>query len=80
MTDREGPDNIVLQHLRRFDERQARFEDSMRDIRAELRSIKDHILTVHGDIAALAHREDTQDDELARIRRRLDLSDQPTDQ
>jgi hypothetical protein len=33
------PDSIVLEHLRRFDARQGRFEDALRDMSARL-SIK----------------------------------------
>ena len=36
----EGPESIVQQDLRRFDERQARFEDGMQDLKAHLRSVE----------------------------------------
>jgi hypothetical protein len=45
------PESIVLEYLRRFDMRQARFEDSLRDMSARLASIESYLATMHGDVA-----------------------------
>jgi len=45
------PENIVLEYLRRFDGRQARFEDAMRDMSARLSSIESYLAAMHGDSA-----------------------------
>ena len=45
------PENLLLEYMRRFDARQARFEDALRDISARLPSIAGYLTTVHGDLA-----------------------------
>jgi hypothetical protein len=45
------PDDIALEYLRRFDARQVRFEDSLRDMSARLASIESYLATMHGDVA-----------------------------
>jgi hypothetical protein len=45
------PDNIVLEYMRRFDARQAVFEDSLRDMSARLASIENSLATMRGDVA-----------------------------
>ena len=45
------PDNILLEYMRRFDARQARFEDGLRDVSARLASIESYLATMHGDIS-----------------------------
>jgi hypothetical protein len=47
------PDNILLEYMRRFDARQARFEDSLRDVSARLASIESSLAAMHGDVARL---------------------------
>ena len=48
------PDNILLEYMRRFDARQARFEDGLRDVAARLASIESYRPTMHGDISGPA--------------------------
>jgi len=36
----EKPGNLLLEYMRRFDARQARFEDALRDMSARLSSIE----------------------------------------
>lgn len=50
-------DNILQEYMRRFDARQARFEDSLRDMSARLASIESYLATMHGDVAR--HRDET---------------------
>jgi len=47
----DEPPNIVLEYLRRFDARQARLEDQLRDVSARLASIESCLATMHGDVA-----------------------------
>jgi hypothetical protein len=47
----DDPENILLEYMRRFDARQARFEDGLRDLSARLASIESYLATMHGDAA-----------------------------
>jgi hypothetical protein len=44
------PDSIILEYLRRFDTRQSRFEDALRDISARLASIESYLATMHASL------------------------------
>lgn len=68
----EGPENIVLQDLRGFDERQARFEDGMQDLKARVSSIEGQVTALRADTTHVLHRIDRMDERLLRIERRLD--------
>jgi hypothetical protein len=46
MTDESN--NILLEYLRRFDTRQGRVEDGLRDMWARLASIESYLATMHG--------------------------------
>jgi len=59
--------------MRRFDGRQARFEDTLRDMSARLSSIERHLATMHGDIARHGGEIETIKARLDRIERRLEL-------
>jgi len=74
----EGPDNLVLQYLRRFDERQARFENDMQDLKVRMSSIESQLTTLRTDVTHVLHRMDRMDERLLRIERRLDLADAPS--
>jgi hypothetical protein len=73
MTD--APGNLVLQYLRRFDERQARFEDGVQDLKVRMSSIEQQLTTLRADVTHVLHRMDRMDERLLRIDRRLDLVD-----
>jgi hypothetical protein len=47
----ERPENLLLEDMRRFDARQARFADALRDLSARLSSIEGYLATMHGDLA-----------------------------
>jgi hypothetical protein len=66
----EKPENLLLEYMRPFDARQARFEDALRDMSARLSSIEGYLATMH-EIESLKARVD-------RIERRLDLADAPS--
>ena len=63
----EGPDNIVLQDSRRFDERQARFEDGMQDLKPRLRSIEGQVTALRADTTHVLHRIDRMGERVLRI-------------
>lgn len=71
MTD--APENLLLQYMKRFDTRQARFEDTLRDMSARLSSIESYLATMHGDIARHGGEIETIKARLDRIERRLEL-------
>jgi len=71
----DGPDNIVLDHLRAIRGDISGIKDDMRGLRAEMTAIRQHLSGIvtlqehdHGDIAAMKVRLD-------RIERRLELVD-----
>jgi hypothetical protein len=67
------PDNIVLEYLRRFDARQARFEDGLRDVSARLASIEGYLAVMHGDVARHGGEIEALKARIERIERRLDI-------
>ena len=71
------PENLLLEYMRRFDPRQARFEDALRDMSARLSSIEGYLATMHGDLARHGGEIETIKSRLGRIERRLDLADAP---
>lgn len=64
----DDPDNIVLVYLRRLDERTARME-------ADIQDLKTAVSGVVQIMAAQENRLNRMDGELTRIRKRLDLVD-----
>ena len=68
MTD--GPDNLVLQFLRRIDAKVDRLGDDMHDVKLRLTGVEEGLVGVQRRIDRLKSRVD-------RIERRLDLVDQP---
>jgi hypothetical protein len=75
----DEPEDMTLRLLRRIDERQARFEDALRDFRAELRAIKSYIGGLVTDQTTIAHRLEDIEAWRSRINRRLDLVDSDPD-
>lgn len=47
----DDPEILLLQYMRRFDARQGRFEEALRDMSARLSSIESYLATMHRDIA-----------------------------
>jgi predicted nucleic acid-binding Zn-ribbon protein len=69
----DAPENITLVYLRRFDERQARMESDIREIKDRLGILETQTAGLGNQYASLSRRLDTLDERLARIERRLDL-------
>jgi len=64
------PDNIVLQYLRRFDEKLDRVVDEMQDVKVRLTALEE-------GLAGINRRLDRLDGRVERIERPLDLVEQP---
>lgn len=64
------PDNILLQYMRRFDEKLDRIVDEMLDIKVRLTAVEE-------GLAGVNRRLDRLELRIERIERRLDLVDQP---
>ncbi|RXH14379.1 hypothetical protein [Bradyrhizobium guangzhouense] len=64
------PDNIVLQYLRRFDERLDRVVDEMLDVKVPLTAVEE-------GLAGVNRRLDRLEGRVERIERRLDLVELP---
>jgi hypothetical protein len=64
------PDSIVLQYLRRFDQKLDRVVDEMLDVKVRLTAVEE-------GIAGVNRRLDRLEVRVERIERRLDLVDQP---
>jgi archaellum component FlaC len=64
------PDNILLQYMRRFDEKLDRVVDEMLDVKVRLTAVEE-------GLAGINRRLDRLELRVERIERRLDLSEQP---
>ena len=64
------PENIVLQYLRRFDEKLDRVVDEMLGVKVRLTSVEE-------GLAGVNRRLDRLESRVERIERRLDLVEQP---
>lgn len=64
------PENIVLQYLRRFDEKLDRVIDEMLDVKVRLTAVEE-------GLAGVNRRLDRMEVRVERIERRLDLVEQP---
>jgi hypothetical protein len=69
------PHDIVLEFLRRFDQRQARFEDLLRELRSSQIATRDEIHATRGDILRQEKAIAALEVDIDRIKVRLDLSD-----
>ncbi|HET7492703.1 MAG TPA: hypothetical protein VFK01_12575 [Bradyrhizobium sp.] len=64
------PENIVLQYLRRFDEKLDRVIDEMLDVKVRLTAVEEGMVGINRRLDRLEVR-------IERIERRLDLVEQP---
>lgn len=71
----QDPHEIILDHLRRFDSRQGRFEDSLNLFGERLTSIERYLAAMHGDITEHRGEIDALKARLTRIEKRLELND-----
>ena len=73
----EEPDHIPLQYMRRFDERQERMADDLKDIKFRLTQVEGHFGSVELGLAGVQRRIDRVEQRLDRIETRLDPVDSP---
>lgn len=66
----DEPDNILLEHMRRFDTRQQRMSKDMHEVKVRLTNIEENLTIVH-------RRLDRIDERVDRIERRMELADHP---
>ena len=66
----DEPDNILLQYMRRFDEKLDRVVDEMLDVKVRLTAVEE-------GLAGINRRLDRLELRVERIERRLDLVDHP---
>jgi hypothetical protein len=64
----EGVDNLILEHLRRFDRRLSTIESDLHDV-------KDRTSAIEQGVGLLDHRIDRVEERLGRIEKRLELVD-----
>jgi hypothetical protein len=73
VTDEIG--NLILERLRRMDDRLVNIESDIHDLKLRVSSVEDHIGTLVASMAGLNARMDRFDARLTRVERRLDISD-----
>jgi hypothetical protein len=74
----EDPESLLLlECIRRFDARQAGFEDALRDVSAGLSSIQGDLATLPADLARYRDELESLKVRIDRIERRLDLANPP---
>jgi archaellum component FlaC len=66
----DEPDNLILQYLRRFDQKLDRVVDEMLDVKVRLTAVEE-------GLAGIDPRLDRLEIRVERIERRLDLVEQP---
>jgi predicted nucleic acid-binding Zn-ribbon protein len=74
MTD---PDNLVLQHLRRFDQKLDRVLEDVQELKLRTTTMEERFAGVEMSVAGVQRRIDRVDARLDRIEKRLDLVDSP---
>ena len=71
----DQPDTLILVYLRRIDERLERMEGDMQDLKHRVTALEEGQSRLLSLYAGLQHRMDRFDERLARIERRLDLTE-----
>ena len=76
----DEPENLVLTYLRRIDERLARVEADVHDLKLRMTALESTMARNYGSLAesiALVNtRLDRMDDRLTRLERRMDLAEE----
>jgi division protein CdvB (Snf7/Vps24/ESCRT-III family) len=73
MTD--NVESLILEQLRRLDQRFARMEDDMGDVKLRLTATEEHLGSLMMSVAGVNARLDKIDGRVQRIERRLDLTE-----
>jgi chromosome segregation ATPase len=68
-------ENLILEHLRRFDRRLDSISSDLNDLKLRTTSIEQGLALVNQGVALVKQRIDRVEERLGRIERRLDLVD-----
>ncbi|WP_375399090.1 hypothetical protein [uncultured Sphingomonas sp.] len=68
-------ENLTLLFMRRLDQRLDRLENDIGDIKLRVTATEEHLASIMMSVAGLNSRMDKVDARLARVERRLDLTD-----
>jgi hypothetical protein len=71
----EKVENLILERLRRIDDRLATIEGDMSDVKTRITALDEQMHGVMTSIVGLNSRMDRFDERLGRVERRLDLKD-----
>jgi hypothetical protein len=71
----DAPENLMLVYLRRLDQRMERIESDIGDIKLRVSATEEHLASMMMSMAGANARMDKIDARLARVERRLDLTD-----
>ena len=71
----DQPDSLILVYLRRIDERLERMEGDMQDLKHRVTALEEGQSRLLSLYSGLQHRMDHFDERLARMERRLDLTE-----
>jgi archaellum component FlaC len=71
----ENVENLILERLRRMDERLGNIEGDLHDVKTRMTAVEEHVGGLFIGISGVNNRMDRLNDRLERIERRLDLSD-----
>jgi predicted nucleic acid-binding Zn-ribbon protein len=75
----DEPDNLVLQFLRRLDQKLDRVVDDVQELKIRMTSMEERLAGVEMSVAGVQRRIDRVETRLDRIERRLELVDLPPD-
>jgi predicted nucleic acid-binding Zn-ribbon protein len=75
----DEPDNLVLQCLRRLDQKLDRVTDDVGELKIRMTSMEERLAGVEMSVAGVQRRIDRVEQRLDRIERRLELVDLPPD-
>ncbi len=71
----DNVENLILEQFRRLDQRLARMEDDMSDVKLRLTATEEHLGSLMISVAGVNARLDKLDSRVQRIERRLDLTE-----
>jgi archaellum component FlaC len=69
----ENVENLILERLRRMDERLGNMEDDIRGVKTRVSAIDEHLASMLISLGGLNTRMDKFDERLVRVERRLEL-------
>jgi predicted nucleic acid-binding Zn-ribbon protein len=71
------PDSLVIQYMRRFDQKLDRVLDDVGDLKLRMTTLEERFAGVEMNVAGIQRRIDRVETRLDRIEKRLDLVDSP---